>query len=107
MPEFHHVGVVTDKSQPGEVYVEDTKVWVTDPENHPLRFEYLRFEPDSPTTGPVREQNHVAYKVDNLDEWIEGEEVILGPFDPLEGLTVVFILKDGLVIEFMKFQDKS
>jgi len=30
MREFHHVGLPTDEKQPGEVYVEETKVWVTD-----------------------------------------------------------------------------
>ena len=54
MREFHHVGMPTDDKQPGEVYVPATKVWVTDPNDHPYRVEYLRFDPDSPVTGPVR-----------------------------------------------------
>ena len=37
MRQFHHIGLPTDTSQPGEVYVEDTKVWVTDPRNHPYK----------------------------------------------------------------------
>lgn len=103
MRKFHHTGVITDIPQPGEIYVEATKVWITNPDDHPYRIEFLRFEPDSPVTGPVRDRCHTAYVVDNLAEALEGANVLLGPFDPLEGLRVVFIEKDEAVIEFMEF----
>lgn len=103
MREFHHIGLPTDQKQLGEVYVSDTKVWVTSPDEHPYRVEFLRFEPDTPVTGPVRDQAHMAFKTDNLHRDIEGEQVLLGPFTPMEGLQVVFILKDGAVFEFMEW----
>jgi len=103
MRSFHHTGVITDKPQPGEIYVEQTKVWITNPDAHPYRIEFLRFEPDTPVSGPVRNRCHTAYKVDSLDQAIEGEKVLLGPFDALDGLRVVFIEKEGAVIEFMEF----
>ena len=53
MREFHHYGMPTTEKQPGEVYVEATKVWVTDPLAHPLKIEYLRYEPDSPVTTVI------------------------------------------------------
>ncbi len=49
--QFHHIGLPTDISQPGEAYVEETKVWVTDPRRHPYKVEFLRFENDSPVQG--------------------------------------------------------
>ncbi|HEV8129775.1 MAG TPA: hypothetical protein VGQ81_00870 [Acidobacteriota bacterium] len=103
MRTFHHTGVITDERHSGELYVEQTKVWITNPDSHPYRIEYLRFEPDSPVTGPVRNQCHTAYTVDNLDKAIEGQRVLLGPFDALEGLRVVFVEQDGAVVEFMEF----
>ena len=103
MREFHHMGLPTDQKQPDEVYVPDTKVWVTSPEDHPYRVEFLRYEPDSPVTGPLRDLPHMSFKVDDLRKEIEGEEVILGPFAPMEGLVVVFIHKDGAVFEFMQW----
>ena len=45
--QYHHTGVVTDQKQPNEFYVEATKVWVTDPDDHPYRIEFLRFEPNT------------------------------------------------------------
>ncbi len=103
MRQFHHIGLPTDQKQPGEVYVPDTKVWVTNPDAHPYRVEFLRFEPDTPVKGPVRDMAHVAFKTDNLKREIRGHKVLLGPFQPMAGLQVVFILKDGAVFEFMQF----
>ena len=103
MREFHHMGLPTDEKQSDETYVPDTKVWVTDPDAHPYKVEYLRYEPDTPVTGPLREMPHIAFKTDDLRRDIEGEEVILGPFTPMEGLEVVFIRKDGAVFEFMQW----
>ena len=39
--QYHHTGVVTDQKQPNEFYVEATKVWVTDPDDHPYRIEKM------------------------------------------------------------------
>jgi hypothetical protein len=102
MRTFDHVGVPTAQKQPVEMYVEATKVWVTDPLRHPNRIEYLRFEPDSPVQGPVRNLPHIAFQVDNLEREIEGTEILLGPFSPTSTLRVVFVLKDGAVFEFME-----
>jgi hypothetical protein len=101
--QYHHTGVVTDQKQPGEVYVEATKVWVTNPEDHPYLIEFLRFEPDTPVEPPVSDHCHTAYSVDDLEAAIEGKNVVLGPFDALDGLRVVFIEENGAVIEYMQF----
>ena len=101
MREFDHIGLTTTEKRPDEMYVESTKVWVTNPADSPEKVEYLRYEPDSPVTGPLRELPHVAFRVDDLDKEIEGEDVILGPFNLTDELRVVFIFKDGLVYEFM------
>ncbi|MCX7826912.1 MAG: hypothetical protein N2689_15345 [Verrucomicrobiae bacterium] len=103
MREFHHVGLPTDEKHVGERWVPDTKVWTTNPDAHPYRVEFLRFEPDTPVKGPVRDQVHLAFKTDDLQREIEGENVLLGPFSPRAGLRVVFILKDGAVFEFMQW----
>lgn len=84
------------------MYVEATKVWVTDPLKSPQRIEYLRFEPDSPVQGPVRDLPHMAFQVDNLEREIEGAEILLGPFHPTDTLRVVFVRQDGAVFEFME-----
>src|SRR5262249_54419346 len=107
MRRFHHVGIITDQVQSGEIYVAQTRVHVTNPADHPYRVEYLRFEPDSPVTGPVRDQPHMAFAVDDLEAEISGEQILLGPFRAMEGLRVAFILRDGAVFEFMQFDGTS
>ncbi len=96
-------GVVTEQVQPDEVYIAETKVWVTNPVNHPYRIEFLRYEPDSPVTPPVRNHCHIAYTVSDLDLALVGKRTLLGPFDALDGLRVVFIEEHGAVIEYMHF----
>jgi len=105
MRQFHHVGIPTDEKQPGEIYVEDTKVWVTDPMDHPYKVEYLRYEPDSPVTGPLRDLPHIAFETDDLAGEMAGKQVILEPFRPMEGLTVAFVVEDGAVFEFMQWDE--
>jgi hypothetical protein len=107
MRAFHHIGLPTDTSQPGEYYVEETKVWVTDPRKHRYQVEFLRFEPDSPVTGPVRDLPHVAFRVDDLAAALAGEEVLIEPFNPSPNFTVAFVLKDGAVFEYMTFESEA
>lgn len=99
---FDHVGIPTGEAQPREMWVEATRVWVTDPSEHPNRIEYLRYEPDSPVKGPVRDLPHMAFQVDNLEAAMEGAEVLLGPFHATNTVRVVFVLRDGAVFEYME-----
>ena len=102
--EFSHVGLITTEPKEGEIFVPATRVWITDFTRHPYHVEWLRFEPDSPVSGPVREQPHVAYKVASIAEASRGMQVLLEPFMALENLRVGFYLSaDGAVIEFMEF----
>lgn len=103
---FDHIGVPTRDSHPGEMFIEQTRVWVTNPRNHPFNVEFLRFEEDSSVTGPLREQYHTAYRVPNLEEALQGHEILADPFRPADNFAVVaFVYYDGQVIEFMEFDD--
>jgi hypothetical protein len=101
---FDHIGLITDDAKPGESWVEATRVWVTSPRAHPYNVEWLRFEPDTPVTGPLRDEPHIAYRVDDVRAAIEGLEVLADPFDVGNGfLTVAFAIVDGAVVEFMQY----
>lgn len=100
---FDHVGLIATEVKPGEVWVEATKVWVTDPGNHPYRVEWLRYAPDSPVQGPVRGQPHVAYRVDDLEAASSGLTVLLPAFDVWGRIRVAFFqTADGAVVELMQ-----
>ena len=64
--QFEHIGLIAKEKKAREDWVEATRVWVTNPREHPFHVEWLRYEPDSPFTGPVREKSHVAYSVEKL-----------------------------------------
>jgi hypothetical protein len=101
---FDHVGLVTEERKADESWVEATRVWVTSPRAHPYNVEWLRFEPDSPVTGPLRTQPHIAYRVDDVHEALEGHDVLAEPFDVGDGFVMVaFVQVDGAVVEFMQY----
>jgi len=101
---FDHIGLVTDQPKPGERWVEATRVWVTSPRRHPYNVEWLRFEPDSPVTGPLRTQPHVAYRVEDVHAAIAGHSVLAEPFEVGDGFaTVAFVEVAGAVVEFMQY----
>lgn len=99
---FHHFGVPTSQRKGEENYIEGAKVYVTDPEKHPFRVEFLRFEADSPLPAAIQSGPHAAFLVDSLDEALEGQEVILPPFDATYELRCAFIKDGGAVIEVME-----
>ncbi len=101
--QFDHLGMITTEKKADEIYVEATKVWVTDFQNHPYHIEWLRFEPDSPVTGPVREKPHVAFRVASIEEAAKGLKVLLEPFDAGIARVGFFQTPDGAIVEFMEY----
>jgi hypothetical protein len=105
---FDHVGVVTEDRQESESFVEATRVWVTSPRAHPYNVEFLRFEPDTPVTGPLRTEPHIAYRVDDIEAALRGHNVLLEPFHPAPDpnfLTVAFVQVGSAIVEFMEYGD--
>ncbi len=102
--EFDHLGIITTEKHEGEIYVPATKVWVTDFRTHPYHIEWLRYEPDTPVTGPVRNLPHVAFRVDSIREASKGLKVLLEPFDAGLAFVGFYETPDGGVVEFMEYQ---
>jgi len=46
---------------------------------------------------------HVAFEVENLEQALEGKEVIIEPNSPSEGVRVAFVVEDGVPVEFLEF----
>jgi hypothetical protein len=109
MKEFDHIGIITTEPQHGESWVEFSKVWVTNPRLHPNRIEYIRplefpaIDPSDLAQWKLWNLPHVAYRVDNLQAAITGEEVVLGPFEPADFGMVAFIHKDGAIVEYLEY----
>lgn len=105
MRTLHHIGIPTQTRQDGESYAEDLKLYVTDASKSPNKIEWLRFEDDSPMPEILQTLPHIAYTVDDIAAEMEGRKVLMEPFDPMEGITVAFVIEEGAPIELMKFAD--
>ena len=103
---FHHVGLRAHEPQPDEDHVAPSKCWVTNPDRHPNRIEYLRYAPDSPIDPAFMDAPHIAYSVDELEPHLVGKEVVIPPFDVDDPpfATVAFTREDGLFVEYMCFK---
>ncbi len=99
---FHHFGVPTNEPRGEETFLEAAGVHITDPEAHPFRIEFLRFEADSCMPEPIQTTPHAAFMVDRLEEALAGKEVVLPPFDATDTLRVAFIKDGGALIEVME-----
>ncbi len=107
---FDHIGLITDDKKDKENWVEATRVWVTNPKEHPFYVEWLRYEKDSPVQGPVRTMPHIAYRVKSIEETSKsnGLKVLLAPFVVDDFLRVGFFeTNDGAVIELMEYLNED
>lgn len=100
---FDHVGITTTQPSPEENWVEQSKVWVTNPHDHPEHIEFLRYRQDSPVPTVIRENPHIAFRVEAFDPHLSGAEVLIPPFVVGDFLEVMFVLKHGVVFEYMRY----
>ena len=100
--ELWHIGVPVTEIRPDMTYADGMKLWLNNPDEHPLKFEYLRFEAGGPFPEEMHFQLHVAYKVSELDKHVaEADRVIFGPCDGANpGDRMAFVIKEGVLIEY-------
>jgi hypothetical protein len=102
---YSHVGLITTDKKPAESFVPSSRVWVTEFTKHPYHVEWLRYEPDSKVTGPVRTDPHVAYVVPSIPAAAKGMKVLLEPFNPgVFGIARVGFFQNAqdAVVEFIE-----
>jgi hypothetical protein len=103
MLEFDHVGITTTVVQPDENWVEQSRVWVTNPRNSPHHIEFLRYEPDSTVPDAIKNNPHIAFRVDKLEPHIVDAEILIPPFIVGDFLEVVFVRKHNTIFEYMRY----
>ena len=101
---YHHIGIPTDVSRPGEYYLKQFKMYVSAFETSPCGIQWMRFEPDSPVHALIKSVPHIAFEVDDLQAAIEGKEILTAPNSPSEGVTVAMILDSGAPVELLEFR---
>ena len=99
---FHHFGVPSKTKRDGETFIDGAMVHVTDPEAHPYRVEFVRFDADSPMPELLKTTPHAAYIVPSLDAAIKGKKIIIEPFDATPTLRCAFIVDGEALLELME-----
>ncbi len=107
MKRFHHIGLPAPDQQapiPGEAWVSTSRCWVSNPNRHPHRVEWLRYRADSPIDGAFQEAPHICHLVDDLDAAIAGQEIAVPPFEPGEPPfgRAAFTQEDGIIVEYIQ-----
>lgn len=100
---YHHTGIPTHEHRPNEKYIEQCKMYVSGFDTSEYGIEWMRFEKDSPISDIIKKVPHVAFEVDNLEEAIEGKNLIGEISSPSEGVKVAMVIENGAPIEFLEF----
>ncbi|CAH0540199.1 hypothetical protein [Vibrio marisflavi] len=99
--QYHHMGIPTTEPKPDERYSPTYKMYTTKGDN-PFRIQWHRFEPDCPLHPLIKSQPHVAFKVDSLEKAIEGQVLLLGPYEPIAGFKVAMVEVEGAPVELIE-----
>lgn len=105
MLKYHHLGIPTAESRPGERYLPEFGMHVSGYERSPFRIEWMRFDEDSPLPDLVQRVPHIAFEVNDLESALEGREVLIAPNSPSPGVRVAFVIDDGAPVELMQIDD--
>jgi hypothetical protein len=105
--QYHHLGIPTQTSKEGETYLPVYDIYCTDHESNPFGIQWMRYGEKCTLPKIVQEVAHVAFQVENLNEALEGKEVIIQPNSPSQGVTVAFILENGAPVELLEFDDST
>ena len=99
--EFHHTGIPTTEVREGEIYAASVKMYTSDNPGS-FRIQWHRFEEGSPLHPLIQTVPHVAFQVDDLEAAIEGEELLLCPYEPIDDFRVAMINDGGVPVEFIQ-----
>ena len=100
---YHHIGIPTKEPKEGETYLPGLKLHCTDHEANPFGIQWMRYEEDCPLPELVKTLPHVAFEVEDLAAALVGQEVLIQPNSPSEGVRVAFVIRDGAPVEFLQF----
>ena len=100
---YHHIGIPTQTPQPGEVHLAEYGVYCTDHENNPFGIQWMRYEAGCGLPELVKTVPHVAFEVEDLQQALEGQEILIQPNSPSEGVMVAFVTCNGAPVEYLQF----
>lgn len=103
--QFSHIGIPTTEDKNWDGFYEPGKIHYTDFSKDEYGVEWIKFDSDTPMPEMMQKLPHVAFLVDNIEEAIEGKEMLVETFSPGEGVRVAFIIHNGSPVEFMEISE--
>jgi hypothetical protein len=103
---FNHIGIPTTDRFDGEIDLPHLSITVSDHQSNPFGIQWQRYWDGAPYPELVKTVAHVAFEVDNLNEALAGQEVIIAPNSPSQGVMVAFIKVAGAPVELLEI-DRS
>jgi len=102
---YHHLGIPTRDTHPGEVYLPQFKFHVAGFSTSPFGIEWMRFDDDCPMHELIKTVPHLAFVVDDLDAELSrgGLTILTPPNSPGDGIRVAMIVHNGAPVELMEF----
>ena len=79
MRRYHHIGIPTTESKPGETHLKHLKLFVVSHQKSEFGVEWMRFEVDAAVPDLVRRVAHVAFEVTDLSSELAGREILIPP----------------------------
>jgi hypothetical protein len=103
---YHHIGIPTKESIPGEIYLPQFKFYVSGFNTSPYGIEWMRFEADSPIHELIQRVPHIAFEVEDLDFELSSHDfnIITLPNSPANGIEVAMIEHNGAPVELIEFR---
>lgn len=99
---FNHIGIPTTAHFSGEISLPHLQVTVSDHQDNPFGIQWQRYWESAPYPELVKTVPHVAFEVDDLDEALQGHQILIEPNSPSPGVRVAFIQVRGAPVELMQ-----
>lgn len=101
--EYMHLGIPVLNKKEGMVYDEGGKFWVSNVDDYDFKIEYLKFEEGTPFPEVLSKEPHVAYKVDDLEHYMnQAQQVLCGPMEVGPGARLAFVRWDDAIVELFE-----
>jgi hypothetical protein len=101
---YHHLGIPTTVSRPGERHLTHLGIHVCGFETSPFGIEWIRFDPECRVSDLIRTVPHVAFEVADLEEALRDQTVIHEIVSPSPGVRTAMIVDNGAPIELLEFR---
>ncbi len=99
---FNHLGIPTTEHFDGEIDLPHLQMTVSDHQSNPFGIQWQRYWDGAPYPELVKTVPHVAFEVEDLNEALEGQEILIEPNSPSEGVLVAFIRVAGAPVELLE-----